>query len=331
LQAFKFTGSKRSRSTEPDANAPRNSPQILRPNVASPALPSLGASPVNNRPDSSFLSQKLAAKDDSKSKDTNTPPIGVPNELLGDLPLRLIIVGHNPSEIAWKRGHYYANPTNWMWRILKDTNLAPIDIISGCNDDFKMPGSIGIGFTDVGSGTPGTDSNQFKSKHFEEWRQPFYDRLTAQMERASENGVEKCSCGTCGAPVVVAFSGKKQFSELFRNPSSFPGRSKRKNTSIPMDNSTFSKDKKQEEAKETNVRTQSVRPTSIPLGRQSVLPLGWPLPLNSTEVWVMTSTSGAAAMTKEARYGVWMKLAERLEKEPWPLNRKKNCGFDGGS
>lgn len=36
---------------------------------------------------------------------------GVP-EKLGDAPLRLIIVGHNPSEHAWKSGHYYSNPSN---------------------------------------------------------------------------------------------------------------------------------------------------------------------------------------------------------------------------
>lgn len=33
-------------------------------------------------------------------------------EKLGDVPLRLIIVGHNPSEHAWKSGHYYSNPSN---------------------------------------------------------------------------------------------------------------------------------------------------------------------------------------------------------------------------
>lgn len=37
--------------------------------------------------------------------------VGLP-EKLGDAPLRLIIVGHNPSEHAWKSGHYYSNPSN---------------------------------------------------------------------------------------------------------------------------------------------------------------------------------------------------------------------------
>jgi len=37
---------------------------------------------------------------------------GLP-EKLGDLPLRMIIVGHNPSEHAWSSGHYYSNPGNW--------------------------------------------------------------------------------------------------------------------------------------------------------------------------------------------------------------------------
>jgi hypothetical protein len=216
-----------------------------------------------------------------------------------------------------------------MWRILKDTNLAPSTIISGCNEDFKMPGSIGIGFTDVGSGTPGTDSNKFKAKHFEEWRQPFFDRLAAQMKRASEHGVENCTCGLCGAPVVFAFSGKKQFSDLFQTPTGRGSGMKRKNTSSTsttvLENTTSSYDSSIIINSES-IRMQAVRPTFIPLGKQAILPLGWPLPLEKTEVWVMTSTSGAAAMTKEARYAPWKALAERLEREPWPLNNKASCG-----
>lgn len=195
-----------------------------------------------------------------------------------------------------------------MWRILRETSLAPEDIISGCQDDYKMPELCGIGFTDVGSGVPGTDSTQFKSKHFEEWRQPFYDRLAAHMKRASEN-VEGCRCGKCGAPVIIAFSGKKQFSDLFINSNS----QTRKYMSTSTANNSTS---------EEGVRIQATKPASIPSGRQSVLPIGWPLPLDKTEVWVMTSTSGAAAMKREARYTPWNALAERIQQEPWPLDKK---------
>ena len=38
-------------------------------------------------------------------------PPGLP-EKLRDRPLRLVIVGHNPSAHAWSSGHYYSNPSN---------------------------------------------------------------------------------------------------------------------------------------------------------------------------------------------------------------------------
>ena len=49
---------------------------------------------------------------------------------------------------------------------------------------------------------------------------------------------------------------------------------------------------------------------------------GWPLP-SSTEVWVLPSTSGAAAMTVEERVGPYRDMAARLAAVPWPLSRAK--------
>jgi len=208
---------------------------------------------------------------------------GLAAELLGDAPLRLIIVGHNPSETAWNQGHYYANPTNWMWRILRDIELAPAQDIRGPEDDKKMPTLVGVGFTDVGAGHPGTNSSKFTSANFSEWRQPFFDRLSQHAQRAAET--LGCVCGSCGFPSVVAFSGKRQFSELFKKKPS----------------------------------------KCIALGRQSIVPTDWPFPLDKTEVWVMPSTSGAAAMGREERYGPWKDLAVCVLQEPWPRAVQDCC------
>ncbi|CEG45810.1 Uracil-DNA glycosylase-like [Plasmopara halstedii] len=35
--------------------------------------------------------------------------------------LRLLIVGHNPSDHAWRTGYSYSNPTNRMWMLLTGT------------------------------------------------------------------------------------------------------------------------------------------------------------------------------------------------------------------
>ena len=217
--------------------------------------------------------------------------------------------------MAWRLGHYYANPSNWMWRILRETGIAPSDQISSASDDHLMPEIAGVGFTDVGSGIPETDSSKFTSNDFLEWRQPFYDRLAAYAARASSS--IDCICGKCGAPAVVAFSGKRQFSELFIAPTKGKNSNDMKNKSITSF-SNLIHSQINEPTTNANIRTQSVRPSEIPAGRQTILPSGWPFPLESTEVWVMTSTSGASALTREKRYTPWQALAERIQQEPWP-------------
>lgn len=186
--------------------------------------------------------------------------------------LRCIIVGHNPSQQAWQTGHYYAHPSNVMWRILRETGLAPVHLIRGCVDDDLMPDKVGIGFTDLGTGIPGTESSKFKSAELQKWGLGFCTRLKKHVE-------------SCGAPGIIAFSGKRQFVELFE---------------------------KHERPSKVEVGPQGILPRAL----QTVLP-------PSTQVWVMTSTSGAAAMTREARYAPWRLLANELEKSH-PLS---HCSF----
>ena len=80
-------------------------------------------------------------------------------------------------------------------------------------------------------------------------------------------------------PDVVAFSGKRQYAQLF-----------------------------------------DAVPSRVDAGRQppESLPPGWPLCPERTEVWVMPSSSGRAAMTREAREGPWVELGTRLATIPWP-------------
>lgn len=238
-----------------------------------------------------------------------------------------------------------------MWRILKDTGLAPPPI-QGPQHDSLLPDLAGIGFTDVGHGVPGTDSSKFTSQHFTAWRQPFFNRLQTHLEGVNEK--LGCTCGKCGAPRVVAFSGKRQFAELFQSgagssaagagaPRGGGGQKSRSKSvqqvgaaaeeegggggsvEIPSINNTANNPKNFLESNNTHtnndalieetsqqqqpppeeenlVRLQRSKPAKIEVGRQWVLPMGWPLPVESTEVWVMTSTSGAAPMTRQQRY-----------------------------
>ncbi len=53
--------------------------------------------------------------------------------------------------------------------------------------DDCMASDAGVGFTDVGSGIPGTVSSQFDSATFQSWGAGFYERLSAHMSRASDS------------------------------------------------------------------------------------------------------------------------------------------------
>ncbi len=294
LQKFKFTGQKRTAEGHDDEHNTASASKRPNTGISTPPRPPAPA----------------------------PSPAGLPLELLGDAPLRAIIVGHNPSETAWRQGHYYANPSNHLWRILKDTGLAPPELISGATDDHLMPTVAGIGFTDVGSGHPGTDSSKFKAKDFAGWRAPFFARLGTHAARAAaEIG---CTCGACGAPIVVAFSGKRQFAELFEGTSE-GGKRGKKAAAVAEAAATEGGRFAASTEHRFEVRTQAMKPAVIPLGRQAVLPAGWPLPLDSTEVWVMTSTSGASALTRNARYAPWEALAERLRGEAWPRAATARC------
>lgn len=207
--------------------------------------------------------------------------------------LRLLIVGHNPSEASWDRGHYYANPNNWMWRILQETSIVDKDVVVSCEQDVQMPRLYGIGFTDVGTGVRGTHSSAFTGKHiYTHWRGAFYDTLREICDDTSKE--LECCCSVCGCPRLLAFAGMKQFVQLFESR-------KRKDSNdgimLGIDN---------------KVIMSSTCPEKVYFGRQFVLPRGWPLDTKNTEVWVLPSTSGAAAMTRHDRLEPWKRLARRL-------------------
>lgn len=221
-----------------------------------------------------------------------------------------------------------------------------------------MPELAGVGFTDLGSGVAGTHSAKFSSTTLAAWRAPLFERLAAHAAAA-------------GPPAIVAFSGKRQFAELFPSKRAAPrkassrerdGPNKRVALSPPARGLARSGDESEvggseggsavhrpshvvadvttvaspdadeespprishplEDDRDTapsspdhhSILFSEHRPASITPGRQRVLPSGWPLDRRACEVWVLPSTSGAAAMSREERWGPWRALAARLER-----------------
>jgi thymine-DNA glycosylase len=184
-------------------------------------------------------------------------------------PLRVLFVGHNPSEAAWKAGHYFANPSNRFWHLLRETKMIPASFT--CEDDSTLPHLCGYGFTDLGTGIPGTKSGEFKATVLHSWRASFYQRIKAHAERSG------------APPRIVAFTGKRQFQELLFDYAKKP---------------------------------------AVAFGMQSVRPKGWPFKPEETQLFVLTSPSGAAAMSNEARMAPYLELAQLVEAIPWEVEEE---------
>lgn len=165
-----------------------------------------------------------------------------------------------------------------------------------------------------------------------------------------------CTCGRCGAPSLVAFSGKRQFLELLNVGRSARDRIKTVEVGAgkphewgggdparvyiviaadhvaPCGDSAFNCRNAflDEPLCVLVTRRRAVRPVPQ-IGPQRLLPAGWPFPAGRTEVWVCSSTSGAAAMTTEQREGPYQQLAERLRGIQWPRAVELACGGQGGA
>lgn len=118
-----------------------------------------------------------------------------------------------------------------------------------------------------------------------QWKNDFFRRLRAHTKRVCENehstnGTTSDSpCTLSHGPLLIAFSGKRQFSFLFSPPLA---------------------------------KVESY-------GRQTRLPQDWPHDcVCESEVWVLPSSSGRSALTHEQRSTPYKQLAERLHEIPWP-------------
>ena len=123
-------------------------------------------------------------------------------EKYGNLPLRLLLVGHNPSQHSWDSGHYFSQPSNNFWKLIEESGILEEDVEA--NDDSMLE-EMQIGFTDV-IRDPNSDSSSISRAHFQEQRAFFYNRIKDNAHRVG------------GPPERVAFVGKRQFSMLFDPP-----------------------------------------------------------------------------------------------------------------
>eukprot|EP01032_Pedospumella_encystans_P008427 gene8427-10006_t len=243
-------------------------------------------------------------------------------------PLRLLIVGINPSDQSWTKGHYYANPSNRMWYLLAKAKIVPTGFTADC--DRRCPNELGIGFTDLMSGIAETQSCNITDATLKSYKSSFFKRLEAHVQRVSESA-EVSSEEAC--PRIIAFAGVRQWKALFPNAhfenaaaNNRKEKSVHKNQplltnmfsalkSVPDETITSTMETSAESVEVT--ATAAYRQSTIPYGLQTERPPGWPAALKHSKVFLLPSSSGAAAMSNEEREEPYIQLGTLLAQEEY--------------
>jgi G:T/U-mismatch repair DNA glycosylase len=110
-----------------------------------------------------------------------------------EVPLRCLLIGHNPSEHAFQSGYFYSNPTNRMLLLLTGRygsdatmhfdGLAP----AGAPLSFQNRIALerGVGLTDLGV-EPGNDAGSYSAELLRTWRSDLYRSLTGHVRRVGD-------------------------------------------------------------------------------------------------------------------------------------------------
>lgn len=92
-------------------------------------------------------------------------------------PLRLIFIGHNPSDRSWDQCAPYAHGSNLFWKLLAESNLAPQSLCQPTSF-LALPMTVGIGFIDLFV-TRGSDARVIERSYQKSprWREDFVERI----------------------------------------------------------------------------------------------------------------------------------------------------------
>lgn len=79
--------------------------------------------------------------------------------------LLVVLVGTSPSTTSAARGHYYSNPSNKFWDLLRATGLVGDDPL-GPQDDGRLP-DLGVGMTDLVKGRAESSDARLRAIDFD--------------------------------------------------------------------------------------------------------------------------------------------------------------------
>ncbi|MBW3623267.1 MAG: mismatch-specific DNA-glycosylase [Armatimonadetes bacterium] len=95
--------------------------------------------------------------------------------------LALVFIGFNPSQIAWERGHYYANPVNRFYRLLHESGLTPR--LYRPEEDRSLL-DLSIGAVDLLPGKPSPRAGDYPAHEFRSGVEPLREKIEAFGPRA---------------------------------------------------------------------------------------------------------------------------------------------------
>jgi double-stranded uracil-DNA glycosylase len=95
--------------------------------------------------------------------------------------LDLVFVGFNPSQVAWDRGHYYANPVNRFYLLLSESGLTPRRYRPEEDRDLL---DLGIGAVDLLPGKPSPRAGDYPAHEFRAGVEPLREKIEAYGPRA---------------------------------------------------------------------------------------------------------------------------------------------------
>lgn len=255
-------------------------------------------------------------------------------------PLRLLLVGHNPSAASWAAGHGYAHGGNRLWRLLRDAGVVPAALAAAARDG-DLPAAAGVGLTDVWL-APGSDAAAVRrAAAGTGYRDEFFGRLAAHAARASAVAAAEAAAD---AAVVAATAqravdvGNSAPSSEVRGvtPAAAAGVVEMSQEALALaaaaaDGGGVCVGAPNEGASTAGepafvaftgkshfvaLFAPAQRVKSVPFGEQAVLPAGWPL--RTSRVWVLPSPSGRAALTDADRSAPYAALGRAIAPLPWP-------------
>jgi TDG/mug DNA glycosylase family protein len=212
-----------------------------------------------------------------------------------------------------------------MWPLLAKAAIVPPYFTA--KHDKKCPGELGIGFTDIMSGVAETHSANISDTTFQSFKYSFYRRVTAHVGRARDGtngGVEDVAY-----PRVIAFAGVRQWKALFPG-NYFDSKRKEKPATERGQPSVLQHfgvgQSKADPAASGGLTDDGVVVTApaktapppssssrLTYGVQTDRPADWPPALKHSVVFLLPSSSGAAAMTTAEREGPYLALGQLLQ------------------